>query len=81
MDIVILNRDPMSKMTPELATLGKLLHHTSGRSFHPLRMMQQAHKHDRSLGETGFEPGALEPRRRSHCGLITHMSVNCKTFR
>ncbi|GBL72755.1 hypothetical protein AVEN_127979-1 [Araneus ventricosus] len=63
----------MTRTTPELAPLSKHPHHTSGRTFDSLRMIQRAKGpiHDESSVESGFEPGTLRLRVRY---LITRPS-------
>ncbi|GBO38927.1 hypothetical protein AVEN_240258-1 [Araneus ventricosus] len=61
----------MTKTTLERATLlFELLHHTSGRTFDPLRMISCAMDppHGGSSMKSGVEPGTLRPRSRD---LIT----------
>ncbi|GBO13300.1 hypothetical protein AVEN_18908-1 [Araneus ventricosus] len=66
----------MTRMTPELAPPSKLPHHTSGRTFDPLRMIssETGPIHDGSSVESGIEPGSLRFRGRTstlgHRGLL-----------
>ncbi|GBL81749.1 hypothetical protein AVEN_93517-1 [Araneus ventricosus] len=57
-DLVILNQNQMTATE----FFSKLPHHTSGRTFHPLRRAQQARMYGRYLVESRIEPGALRLR-------------------
>ncbi|GBN14836.1 hypothetical protein AVEN_213322-1 [Araneus ventricosus] len=60
MDLVILNSDPMMRMTLELAPPSPIVHTTpaEARLTHVIFYVLQAHKQGGSSVISGFEPGA-----------------------